>query len=52
MKPVPDERFDFEKGVYSAKVSKVDLAKFQKITVLQVLDEKGNVAMTFKRGES
>lgn len=50
--PVPDERYDFEKAVYSAKVSDKDLAKLKKITVLQVLNRKGNVVMTFKMGET
>jgi len=50
---LPDsEKFDFEKATYSGKVDKKTLAKFQRINVIQVLDQKGNVALIFKRGES
>jgi hypothetical protein len=41
--------FDFEKGIFKSKLAKKDIAKLERISIIQVLDLKGNVALTFQK---
>lgn len=43
------EEYDFEKGVFRSKCDKKTLEKLKKIKVIQALDAKGTVVVTFQK---
>lgn len=46
------ETYDFEKGVLSSMCDKKTVAKLQRVSVIDVLDVKGNVVLVFRKVEA